>query len=123
MKSTPIPAGKTLITTHETDVFCTPTTEDVSDLQPCTHEEVDYRMMLNAAHAYKAGFTDIDVHTNDTDVLELCVATTSGLHGTWLWLVFGPDKVTFPHTQSLIIWGICHLFMQSVDAILVPPQE
>ena len=121
IESTPIPAGKTLITTHGTDVFCTSTTEDVSDLQPCTHEEADYRLMLHVAHAYKAGFTDIAVHANDTDVLVLCVATASGLHGARLWLVFGPDKrYISPHT--IAEKEVCYFFMQSVDAILFPPQ-
>ena len=56
-------------------------------------------MMLHAAHPYKAEFTDIAVHANDTDVLVLYVATASGLHGARLWLVFGPDKRYIPtHT-------------------------
>ena len=92
IRSTAIPAGKILITTYGEDVLCTPSTKYVTDLQPCSHEEADYRMLLHAAHAHKEGHRDIAIHATDTDVLVLCVATASGLQGVKLWLVFGKDK-------------------------------
>ena len=45
---------------------------DTSDLEPCFHEEVDYRMMLHCLHAYKLGRKK-KIHATDTDTLVLAL--------------------------------------------------
>ncbi|XP_014671080.1 PREDICTED: uncharacterized protein LOC106811872 [Priapulus caudatus] len=51
---TSTPTGKILVSTKGESVVST-SVLDVSDLEPCTHEEADYRMMLHCAHAFKHG--------------------------------------------------------------------
>ena len=46
-----VPGGKTLLTTHE-ELKSNPPS-DVSQLQPCTHEEADSLMLLHSWQAYQ----------------------------------------------------------------------
>ena len=62
------PEGKVLVTIKGESVVSFDTL-DISALQPCTHEEVDYRVMLHCAHAHQHGLKKIMVHATDTDVL------------------------------------------------------
>jgi len=54
IESAVTPEGKIFVTTKgETVVSASPI--DMSAIQPCTQEEVDHRMILHCAHAYKHG--------------------------------------------------------------------
>ena len=64
----------------------------MSELQPCTHEEADHRVMLHCAHAHQQGLKKIMVHATDTDVLVLAIATARALEGCEIWLAFGHSK-------------------------------
>ncbi|XP_014677523.1 PREDICTED: uncharacterized protein LOC106817375 [Priapulus caudatus] len=85
---TSTPTGKILVSTKGESVVST-SVLDVSDLEPCTHEEADYRMMLHCAHAFKHGLKKIMVHATDTDVLVLAIVATIQMRGCELWLAFG----------------------------------
>ena len=84
-----IPEGKMIISTNGENVICVPPTEDIDQLQPCTHEEADYRMVLHTAHAHQAGHNSIMIHATDTDVVVLAISAASDLPETELWLAFG----------------------------------
>ena len=49
------------------------------ELFPCTHEEADTRMLLNAADGARQGCKRILVRTVDTDVVVLVVSTANNL--------------------------------------------
>lgn len=62
-------AGKTVVSTHGDNVLKsnTETDFDVTDLQPCNHEEADYRMLLHAAHDFNTGCKRVLIQATDTD--------------------------------------------------------
>lgn len=65
---------------------------DVQDLQPCTHEEADTRVILHAAHCAHNGLKKVSIRTVDTDVVVLAVANYSSMDLDELWLAFGTGK-------------------------------
>ncbi|KAK6172823.1 hypothetical protein SNE40_016405 [Patella caerulea] len=86
MSDVDVPNGKVLCTTLEDKVLCSQT--DVSDLEPCNHEEADTRMLLHCKHAATQGFKNILVVATDTDVVLLSIALAPYLD-CQLWLNFG----------------------------------
>ena len=91
IESAVTPEGKVLVTTKGESVVSTDTL-DVSDLQPCTHEEADHRIMLDCTRAHQHGLKKMMVHATDTDVLVLAIATARMLEGCEIWLAFGHGK-------------------------------
>ena len=91
IESAVTPEGKIIVTTKGQGVKST-STLDISDLQPCTQEEADHRIMLHCAHAYHHGMKKIMLHATDTDVLVLAIATASILEGCEIWLAFDHSK-------------------------------
>ncbi len=71
IESSTVPDGKVLVTTKGESVASNDTL-DVSDLQPCTHEEADYRIILHCAHAHQNGLKKIMVHATDTACYFYC---------------------------------------------------
>ena len=63
-----------VITTKGKDILCSPARNNTTNLAPCTHEEVDTRMILHAADAVQEGYRKIVLRTVDTDVLVLAIA-------------------------------------------------
>ena len=115
-----VPTGKILLTTQEEEVRSNPPS-DLSQLQPCTHEEADSRMLLHAWHAYQQGYRSVIIHATDTDVVVLAIAMASVMNGCELYLAFGHGK-TFRHIAAHAIathigpecsWGL--LFMHAVS--------
>ena len=88
INSTPVSEDKILVTTYE-DKVLSPCQVHLSQLQPCTHEEADYRMMLHMVHAYQQGHRKIMIHATDTDVLILAITASSDLPGCEVWLALG----------------------------------
>ena len=88
LNSTSVPENKILVTAYEGQVL-SPCQVDLSQLQPCTHEEADNRMMLHMAHTYQQGHRKIMIHATDTDVLVLAITAASSLPGCEVWLAFG----------------------------------
>ena len=97
----PVPPGKTLLTTQEEEVLSNPPS-DVSQLQPCTHEEADSRMLLHVWNAYQQGYRSIVIHTTDTDVVVIAIAVSSMMGSCEVWLAFGHDS----DFQPLIVAAI-----------------
>ena len=74
-----IDANKQVITTHNTGVLCI-NHQDVSGLAPCTHEEADTCILLHLEDAVLHGNTRVSIHTVDTDVVVLSVASAQRLN-------------------------------------------
>ena len=62
-------------------------------LIPCNHEEADTRIFIHVKSAIESGFSDVTVHTVDSDVLCLAVSVCPHLPGLkQLWVAFGTGK-------------------------------
>ncbi|XP_063958716.1 uncharacterized protein LOC135154779 [Lytechinus pictus] len=115
-----VPDGKTLLTTQEEEVKSKPSLNVWQNIQPCTHEEADSRMVLHAWQAYQQGFRSIIIHATDTDVVVLAIAMASKMDGVALWLAFGHGRILryiAAHTISRKLglersWGL--LFLHAV---------
>ena len=71
--------AKELIVTHGEVVICLPRQEDESSMAPCSHEEVDTRIMLHVSHAAQHDHCWIQVRTVDTDIVVLTVMVAQAL--------------------------------------------
>ena len=63
-----------------------------SELDPCSHEEADTRMMLHVFHAVNSGYNKIMIRTVDTDVVVLAINFQQRHPVMELWVVFGTGK-------------------------------
>ena len=120
LETTPVPPGKTLLTTQEEEVLSNPPS-DVSQLQPCKHEEADSRMLLHAWNAYQQGYRSIVIHAMDTDVVVIAITVSSLMGSCEVWLAFGHGN-KFRHIAAHTIanhighehaWGL--LFLHTVS--------
>ena len=85
--------NKELVVTDGEQVLCVPPQQDIHSLAPCSHEEADTRMLLDAAHAAQHGHSRILIRTVDTDVVVLAVMVAQRLPAEdEVWLVFGTGK-------------------------------
>ena len=73
-----IDTSKQVISTHHVNVICK-NRQDVSSRAPCTHEEAAIRMFLHVEDAVRHGHNRVSVHTVDTDVVVLAVASAQRL--------------------------------------------
>ena len=64
----------------------------MSGLAPCTHEEADTLILLHLEDAVRHGNTRVSIHTVDTDVVVLAVASAQRLNISELWIAFGAGK-------------------------------
>ena len=58
--------GKELCTTYEEHILSSPRRDDIED---CTHEEADTRIMLHLYIASQCGYRRVMIRTIDTDVV------------------------------------------------------
>ena len=65
---------------------------DLSPLQPCTHEEADTRIMLHVKDSAVCGHQSIMIRTIDTDVAVLAISIFHNVPVTELWMAFGAGK-------------------------------
>jgi len=84
-----------IFVTTKGEAVVSSSTIDIPAIQPCTQEEADYHIMLHCAHAYKHGMKEIMLHTTDTDVLVLAIATACVLEGCEVWLAFGHKHFSY----------------------------
>ena len=77
-------------------------------LQPCTHEEADYRLMLHLRHCVETGHTKITLTTGDSDVVVLAVFAAASmkeepsfhlLEEVWIEFIVMKKNVTFPYMK------------------------
>lgn len=62
------------------------------NLEPCSHEEADTRLILHAYNAAKAGYKIIAIRTVDTDVLVIAISVWQKMPCDQLWIAFGTGK-------------------------------
>jgi len=72
------PPGKVVLTTFRENVLVAntstePVKPDISNIQPCNHEEADSRMILHAVDAYKQGYKRVMLYATDTYVSMLTI--------------------------------------------------
>ena len=91
--------GKELCTAYEEHVLSSTRRDDMED---CTHEEVDTRIMLHVYIASQCGYRKVMVRTIDTDVVVLAVSKMQDIDVDELWIAFGTGK----HFRYLAIHGI-----------------
>ena len=80
-----------IITTHGTDILCS-NRQDVSALAPCTHEEADTRIFLHLEDSVQQGYSKVFIHTVDTDVVVLAIASATRLNIFELSIAFVAGK-------------------------------
>ena len=84
--------GKYIVSTHHQNIVCSSEGVFLGDLEPCTHEEADTRLLLHAADCVKQGHTKVVIQTADTDVAVLAISISQQVGAEELWLVFGTGK-------------------------------
>jgi len=66
---------------------------NLDDLQPCSHEEADTRILLHVKYAMNFGYKDAIIRTVDTDVVVPAVAYFQDLENIGnSWIAFGTGK-------------------------------
>ena len=70
--------GKELCTNYEEHVLSSPRRDDMED---CTHEEADTRIMLHVYIALQCGYRKVMIRTIDTDVVVLAVSKMQDIDG------------------------------------------
>jgi hypothetical protein len=85
-------ANKQLVVTDGSHVL-TCNVNACSELDPCSHEEADTRMLLHVAHAASNGHAKVMIRTVDTDVAVVAIGCFQRLPDiSELWLAFGTGK-------------------------------
>ena len=82
--------NKLLLATYDTQIKCS-SFIDATLIAPCTHEEVDSRMLLHCHHAAEQGAKRVALWTVDTDVV-LAVLSFANLNIDVLWIMVGVGK-------------------------------
>jgi len=84
---------KQAISTFGEQVIYNPSRSDVSNLEPCSHEKADTRMLLHAADGVNQGFREIVARSVDTGVVVLSVAAALQFQSAELWLALVLEEV------------------------------
>ena len=69
-----------------------PVQQVFSELDPCSHKEVDTRMMLHVFHAANSGYYKIMIRTVDIDVVILAISFQQRHPVMEFWVAFGTGK-------------------------------
>lgn len=86
-------SGKLVCNTYNDSVMMSPCRiENARELEPCTHEEADSRILLHLKNAVDCGHQYVMVRTVDTDVVVLLISYFLELQATELWVAFGVGK-------------------------------
>ena len=73
----PLAEGNELYATDGSGVICSPAESYCASLSPCSQEEADTRLLLDAADAVQKGCKKVAILTVDTDVVMFSVASFS----------------------------------------------
>ena len=92
----PIADGNEMYATCGTEVLCFPAESELTSLAPCSHEEVDTRMLLHVADAVQKGMRKVAIRTVDADVVVLAVASLNNINPDELWIALG-TRFSFRH--------------------------
>ena len=86
-----IPEGKQVFCTQEERVVAFPTAT-VDGVSPCTHEEVDTRIVLHARDAAESGHSSILIKASDIDIVVICVSLLDKIGAEELYVEYGTSK-------------------------------
>ena len=86
-----IPEGKQIFCTKEDRVIAVPTAP-VDGVSPCSHEEVDTRIVLHARDAAQAGHSSILMKASDIDIVVICVSLFDDIGAEELFVEYGTSK-------------------------------
>ncbi len=82
--------NKVLVSTLGEDVGTNkPGVLNIAELQGCTHEEGDTRLILHSRHAQNSGYRNVLLRTVDTDVLVIAVAMACVIDDGEFWMLYG----------------------------------
>ena len=84
--------GSRTITTKGKNVLSNIPVEESSSLSPCTHEEADTRLLLQANHTANQNNIKILIRTVDTDVVVIATAAFQHMNVEEVWIAFGTEK-------------------------------
>ena len=87
-----VESNKQLFVTSGCHTLSRPVQQVFSELDPCSHEEADTRMMLHVFHAVNSGYNKIMIRTVDTDVVVLAINFQQRHPVMELWVAFGTGK-------------------------------
>ena len=85
-------------------VYCTSGEAVISsctELEPCSHEEADTRMLCHVLHATEHGHKKITIRTVDTDVVVLAISHVQNIPVDELWIALGNTTDILQHTKLL----------------------
>ncbi|ELU07992.1 hypothetical protein CAPTEDRAFT_216620 [Capitella teleta] len=85
----PVP-GKEIYATLGADVLTT--SENISAISPCTHEEADTRVILHLHDAVQKGLKTAMIRTVDTDVVIIAASAFTTIKPAKLWIAFGSGR-------------------------------
>ena len=71
--------GKEIYATSGKHVLSCINREDITRLDPCTHEEADSRLFLHILDASSHGYRRIMITSNDKDVVVLAVSVANAI--------------------------------------------
>ncbi len=81
--------GKDILATNGENVLCSPASQTLDQLSPCTHEEADTRIIIHCFDAASKGHQKIIIRTVDTDVVIIAISFFHMLSVEELWIAFG----------------------------------
>jgi hypothetical protein len=98
------PTGKVIVATVKDQAVCS---GDVPMKlpSPCSHEEADTHMLLDACHARNSDFKTVMLRTVDTDIVVIGIACVRELKLDSLWIVIGVGK----HFRYLVLREIASM--------------
>ena len=100
-------------------VLRSPPTTRRNKLSPCSHEEVDARMMVHIADAVQDGHQSVMIRSTDTDLVALVVAT---LDLKELWVSYGTRKKTTESYWHISLQRLLVHLSKSVSPSSMPLQ-
>ena len=84
---------KSIVVTHGDSVIVSgQAISQTSDLQPCTHEEADGRLLLHTMNASLNGHKRVTINTADTDVVIIAIHIFVKMNIDELWICFSTGK-------------------------------
>ena len=86
------PPDKQFICTIDDKVVVCPPSVPTDNISPCTHEEVDTRILLHARDAVTRGFTSLLLKATDTDVVVVCLSLFEQIGAKCIWIEFGTSR-------------------------------
>ena len=92
MVSLKVPEGKSIYSTYDKNILSSTERTEMSLLAPCTHEEEDTRLTVEALYAASSGHRWNSIRNNDTDVVVLAISVASTPPTDELWITYGSGK-------------------------------